>query len=217
VALPAPGVKALAGLTVACLVAGGASFAEAYRATAGQRHLVPAPVVPVAVPPTTTPPTTTPPTTAPRLSLPIKVAPPVQVDIPAVGLAAPVVAVGLDTSRQLDIPAPSLAGWYRLGPAPGAIGPAVIVGHVDTYTGPGVFYRLTAVRTGDEVDIVHAGGARSRFVITAVTVVTKAAFPSAAVFAPTSGPTLRLITCTGAFNPTSRHYVDSLIAWARAV
>jgi hypothetical protein len=92
----------------------------------------------------------------------------------------------------------------------------VIVGHVDNYKGPAIFYRLTAVRAGDEVVVVRADGTRSRFVISAVTVVRKAAFPSTAVFAPTSTASIRLITCTGTFDPRSRHYVDSLIAWGVA-
>jgi sortase (surface protein transpeptidase) len=141
----------------------------------------------------------------------------VSLDIPAVGLSAPIVPVGLDGQGEIDVPAPSVAGWYRLGPAPGATGPAVIVGHVDTYTGPAVFYRLTAVRTGEEVDVVRADGSRARFVITAVTQVNKSAFPSQAVFGPTGGSTIRLITCDGPFNPRSHHYVDSLIAWGVAV
>jgi sortase (surface protein transpeptidase) len=109
-----------------------------------------------------------------------------------------------------------MAGWYRLGSAPGAIGPAVIVGHVDTYKGPAVFYRLTAVRPGDQVLVVRADRSRARFVITRVTTVNKAAFPTTAVFAPTPAASIRLITCTGTFNLHSRHYVDSLIAWGVA-
>jgi sortase (surface protein transpeptidase) len=114
------------------------------------------------------------------------------------------------------MPAPALAGWYRRGPAPGAVGPAVIVGHVDTYQGAAVFYRLTGVRTGEDIDVLRADGSHARFVISGVTEVKKTAFPSTAVFGPTSGATIRLITCTGPFNPTSRHYVDSLIVWGVA-
>jgi sortase (surface protein transpeptidase) len=89
----------------------------------------------------------------------------------------------------------------------------VIVGHVDTYKGPAVFYRLTAVRAGDEVVIVRADGTRSTFVLSAVTVVRKAVFPTQEVFAPTPTASIRLITCTGTFDLRSRHYIDSLIAW----
>lgn len=113
------------------------------------------------------------------------------------------------------MPTPSLAGWYSLGPAPGALGPAVLVGHVDTYKGPAVFYRLTGVRPGDRVQVARADGSRSSFIITKVTVVGKTAFPAKAVFGPTANAAIRLITCTGPFNPASRHYVDSLIAWGK--
>jgi sortase (surface protein transpeptidase) len=96
------------------------------------------------------------------------------------------------------------------------MGPAVLVGHVDSRSGAAVFYRLTAVRAGDEIDVVRADGSRSRFVISGVTVVEKAVFPSDAVFAATPDAAIRLITCTGAFNPRSHHYVDSLIVWGAA-
>lgn len=208
-AVPTPGVKALVGVAVVSLVAAGACFVEAYQATAGQRHLVPAHVALVTTP-------TTPPSTDPPSSLPINVAPPVQVDIAAVGLSARVVPVGLNSADQIVMPSTSVAGWYRLGPAPGAIGPAVIVGHVDSYQGPAVFYRLTAARVGEEIVVVRSDGKRSLFRITGTTVVNKSVFPTAAVFAPTATPTLRLITCTGAFDLSTRHYVDSLIVWAVA-
>jgi hypothetical protein len=209
VVLPTPRVKAFAAVAAVCLVAAGASFFESYRAEAGQRHLVPARTSPVAV-------TTPPATTLATSPLPVAVARPVQVDIPAVGLSAPVVPVGLNVAGQMVMPNPSVAGWYRLGPAPGAVGPAVIVGHVDTYKGAAVFYQLTAVRVGEEIVVVRADGGRSRFVITAVTVVRKAVFPTQDVFAPTPTASIRLITCTGTFDLRSRHYVDSLIVWGVA-
>jgi sortase (surface protein transpeptidase) len=132
-------------------------------------------------------------------------------------MSARIVPVGLDAQgQQLEVPSPALVGWYRLGPAPGAVGPAVIVGHVDMLSGPAAFYRLTGVRTGEVILIVRADGTRSRFVVTRVTQVKKTAFPSTAVFGPTPTPTLRLITCTGPFNPHSHHYIDSLIVWAVA-
>jgi sortase (surface protein transpeptidase) len=140
----------------------------------------------------------------------------VTVTVPAVGLSARVVPIGLDGKGQIEMPAPSVAGWYRVGPAPGAIGPAVLVGHVDSRSGAAVFYRLTAVRAGDEIDVARADGSQSHFAVSAVTAVKKTAFPSDAVFAPTPGAAIRLITCTGAFNPRSHHYVDSLIVWATA-
>jgi Sortase domain len=205
-------VKAFAALAALCLLASVGSAVEAWRSTTGDRHLVPARVphtasapVPVA--------TTRPASTRPAPAVPTSVAPPVMVSIPAVGLSARVVPVGLTGTGQMQMPDPSVAGWYRLGPAPGAVGPSVLVGHVDTLRGPGVFYRLTAVHAGDEVVVVRADGSQARFVISGVTVVNKTAFPTSAVFGPTPAAALRLITCTGEFDPSIHHYLDSLIAW----
>ncbi len=142
---------------------------------------------------------------------------PVSVTVPAIGLAADIVPVALDRDGGMEIPLPNLAGWYRLGPAPGAVGPAVLVGHVDTRSGGAVFYRLTAAQVGDMVMVNRADRSTARFVVTAITIVKKAAFPLDAVFGPTSGPSLRLITCTGPFDPASHHYLDSLIVWANLV
>ena len=132
-------------------------FVQAWRSTAADRHLVPAAVTRIPLPP--------PPVTAPSVSsdptptMPLTVSRPVTVR--AVGLSAAVVPVGLDGNGQIDVPDPSLAGWYQPGPAPGAIGPAVLVGHVDTRSGGAVFYKLTAARPGDEIDVVRADGSQS--------------------------------------------------------
>jgi Sortase domain len=219
--------RQLAVVAGVALVAGAGCFGEAWR-SAGQQHLMPAvsnrsgvvaprnaltetgSLVPTA--PTTTVSTSS----NVGLRAPTRVAPPVRVEIPVVGLSAAIVPVGLTASGDMEIPLPTIAGWYELGPAPGAVGPAVLVGHVDSKSGPAVFYRLTAVHVGDTVVVERADGSRARFLISAVTVVRKAVFPIGAVFAPTPVPSLRLITCTGPFDPRSHHYTDSLIAWAEA-
>ena len=209
----------LAILTAAVLLMGIGCLVEAWRSSGSDRHLVTAPVVrapfaDVPLPAETS--TTQPAAINTSLPVPSGAARPIMVQVPAVGLAAPVVPVGLDAAGQIDLPGWSVAGWYRLGPAPGAVGPAVLVGHVDSRHGPAVFYRLSDVRAGDEVVVVEADGSRARFVISHVTVIKKAAFPLEAVFSPTAGAELRLVTCTGQFDTRSRHYVDSLIAWGVA-
>lgn len=139
---------------------------------------------------------------------------PVQIDVQAVGLRSNVVPVGLTRDGSIAVPPPTVAGWYRQGPAPGALGPAVLVGHIDSSLRAAVFYRLEAVKPGDTIRIVRADGSAVTFRATALTVLNKAAFPTAAVFAPTNGAELRLITCTGPFDTTTLHYVDALIVWA---
>lgn len=139
---------------------------------------------------------------------------PVRIDVAAVGLSSSVVPVGQTSDGSITVPPPTVAGWYHFGPAPGALGPAVLVGHVDSHSRTAVFYGLARVRPGDTVRIVRADNSAVEFRVNAVTVVNKAAFPTAAVFAPTDDAELRLVTCTGAFDTTTHHYVDSLIVWA---
>ena len=139
-----------------------------------------------------------------------------RVAIPAIGLSASVVPVGLDGTGHMQMPEPSVAGWYRPGTAPGVRGPAVLVGHVDSDHGPAVFYRLSGVRLGEKVQVVRADGSTSTYTIGKITVVSKTDFPSQAVFARTRRATIRLITCTGPFDTDTSGYGDSLIVWGHA-
>jgi sortase (surface protein transpeptidase) len=106
------------------------------------------------------------------------------------------------------------AGWFSEGPAPGERGPAVIVGHVDSRDGPGVFHRLAELRAGDLVEVTRTDATVTRFAVTDTFEAPKDAFPTQAVYGPTAGPTLRLVTCTGAFDRAARHYVSNLIVYA---
>src|SRR4051812_8724380 len=147
---------------------------------------------------------------------PARVARPVRVRIPAIGVDAPLVSLGLDASGALEPPRGFReAGWWAGGARPGERGPAVIAGHVDSKTGPAVFFRLDRLRARDPIVIVRRGGSRVRFLVQRVARYRKAAFPTAAVYGPTRGSTLRLITCSGAFDSASGHYLDNTVVYAR--
>ena len=119
----------------------------------------------------------------------------------------------------LSLPVPPLAtavrdaGWYSFTAVPGAAGNAVIVGHVDTYAGPAVFYNLYRLRPGDPV-YVDAGGTRRRFDVTSVREMPKPSFPVNQVFGRTKRHMLWLITCGGAFDDETRHYLDNIVVSA---
>jgi hypothetical protein len=210
-------------LVAVLVIIGIACFGEAWRTAHQPRRLVAAASSPVMASPTGTQSapssgvvSASPTDDGSAAGANITASPPVRVDVPAVGVSAPIEPVGLTADGSIDIPPPTVAGWYREGQAPGGLGPAVLVGHVDSQAGTAVFYRLTGVHVGDQVTVARADGSLARFAISAVTEVRKSSFPTAAVFAPTDGPSLRLITCTGVFDATNHHYVDSLIAWASA-
>lgn len=144
------------------------------------------------------------------------VAAPVRVSVPSVGIDVEVVALGLEPDGSMQVPSDfAVAGWYADGPEPGEPGAAVVAGHVDSYEGPAAFFPLRHVEPGALIVVATADGQRLDFVVEKVTQHPKTAFPTDAVFAPTTGPTLRLVTCGGSFDRAARSYLDNLIVFAR--
>jgi hypothetical protein len=139
---------------------------------------------------------------------------PTSIAIPAIGVHAPIVAVGLQADGAMQVPDPSQVGWYRLGPRPGAPGPAVLIGHVDTHTDPAVFFRLRQLRPGDEILIGQADGTTSRFLVGRLEQHPKTALPTSRIWTTATRPLLRLVTCSGSVNHTTHHYLDNLIVYA---
>ena len=142
--------------------------------------------------------------------------PPVRLEIPAIGVATPLVRLGLEGDGAMAVPEDfGRAGWFTGGPAPGQVGPSVIAGHVDSRTGPAVFYRLRELRPGQAILVGRADGSRLRFVVEQARSYPKAGFPTAAVFGPVPEAALRLITCAGDFDRARGSYRDNLVVFAR--
>jgi sortase (surface protein transpeptidase) len=97
---------------------------------------------------------------------------------------------------------------------PGQIGTAVIEGHVDSQTGPAVFYRLGALHPGDHIDVTLADGMTAVFRVTGVREYTKTDFPTDMIYGPTRYASLRVVTCGGAFDPATGHYLSSVVVFA---
>jgi sortase (surface protein transpeptidase) len=141
---------------------------------------------------------------------------PIRIVIPALGVSARILPLGLNADRTLQVPDSfSEAGWFRGGPEPGEPGPAVIVGHVDSVDGPGVFYRLRALRSGDVVKVMLENGWTVRYLARSHLATPKNDFPTKLVYGHTAKPTLRLITCDGQFDTSTGHFVDNYIVFAR--
>jgi sortase (surface protein transpeptidase) len=110
-----------------------------------------------------------------------------------------------------------VAGWYTGGPRPGEVGSAIIAGHIDSYLGPGVFFRLRLLRPGDLVYIREADGSMVVFRVYAERAYLKDRFPTAKVYGPTVAPELHLITCGGAFDYGTRQYRSNIVVYATEV
>jgi hypothetical protein len=156
---------------------------------------------------------------------------PASITVPKIDAHSTLIPLGLDDTGALAVPPveqPMQASWYAgMDPVfdgdeydPGEVGPAVIAGHVDGVIDgrkgqPGIFHRLSELVPGDEVLIERKDGVTLRFVVYAVERHAKDAFPSDRVYAPTVEPELRLITCGGAFDRGSGHYVDNWVIFAK--
>ena len=124
------------------------------------------------------------------------------------------VPLGLEENGAMETPDPADAGWYSRGPSPGALGPAVITGHV-TWNGPAVFYRLGTMRRGDQVSVTRKDGKTVVFTVTRVARFSKSRFPSQAVYGPIDHAGLRLITCGGTYDAARHKYRDNVVVFAK--
>jgi len=143
---------------------------------------------------------------------------PVSLKIPAIGVNAHVISLGLDASGGVAVPplrTPFLTSWYDRGWAPGQAGPAVLLGHVDSAAvGPAVFYKLGDLARGDLVYVTRKDHRTAVFRVTKVALYPERDFPTGQVYGFTPGPTLRLITCGGDYDERTHLYLDRTIAFA---
>jgi sortase (surface protein transpeptidase) len=151
------------------------------------------------------------------VAAPLRTASPMTIVIPAIGVNAPVTRLDLNTDGTIQVPPLSdhnLAGWYDRSVTPGAKGTSVILGHVDDYAGPSVFYNIKDLRKGEAVDIVRADGVTAVFAVDGVQKATKTNFPTSDVYGNVPYPALRLVTCGGPFDAKTGEYLDSIVVYA---
>lgn len=145
------------------------------------------------------------------------IARPVSLVIPAIGVRTRLIRLGVAPGGGLQVPkTTTVAGWYTRSPRPGAIGSAIIAGHIDSYRGPGIFFRLDQLRPGERVFVRRADGTLAVFRVTSVRTYLKDHFPTAEVYGPVPDAQLRLITCGGAFDPALGSYLSNVVVYAAA-
>ncbi len=150
-----------------------------------------------------------------RQSAPVSL--PVSLTIPAIGVRTNIIHLGLTASGALQVPSSTaVAGWYTGSPRPGAVGSAVIAGHIDSKSGPGVFFQLSSLHPGDRVYVRRADGTLAVFKVTVVRQFAKDSFPTSAVYGAVPDSELRLITCGGTFDPQLGSYLSNTVAYAVA-
>jgi hypothetical protein len=147
--------------------------------------------------------------------------PPVSVSIPAIGVTSKLLHLGLNKDGSIQVPnlitSANEAAWYKYSATPGQIGTSVIEGHVDSYGGPAVFYRLGALRPGNRINVTRADGITAIFRVTGVREYVKDKYPANTIYAPANFAALRLITCGGGFDAVTGHYLSSVVVYASLV
>jgi hypothetical protein len=200
-----PGARTLLALAVVLALAGSGALALAAAGAPGPGRVTPPPALPVA-----------PPQAGPIVLAP---SPPVALDVPSIGVRTALLTLGLNADGTVEVPPleSDEPGWYDGSPTPGEIGPAVILGHVDSArSGPTVFYNLTALLPGDTIGVTRADGTTVTFHVDEVARYPKRAFPTEAVYGDLEHAGLRLITCGGAFDRSAGSYEDNIVVYASA-
>ena len=147
----------------------------------------------------------------------LEAARPVSLEIPALSLSVPFSApLGLAASGEIAVPEDyDSVGWYEYSPTPGELGPAVVLGHVDSVSGPAVFFSLGQLQPGDEITITREDGSRARFAVEALERYEQSDFPTEKVYGNIDHAGLRLITCSGIFERGAARYTHNLVVYAR--
>jgi len=147
-----------------------------------------------------------------------RVARPVALTIPAIHVRTVLEKLGRTPQGTLQVPdTTTIAGWYTGSPRPGEIGSSIIAGHIDSTSGPGVFFRLRLLRPGNLVYVRRADGTLVVFRVNGEHMYPKDDFPTEQVYGPVPDAELRLITCGGVFDPTTGSYLSNVVVYASQI
>ena len=161
---------------------------------------------------TTPPPAST--ATSETVGLPMRL----KIDTRAVKVDAAVEYVGHTENSAMGVPKQrENVAWFKLGTTPGQPGNAVIAGHLDSKTGPAVFWHLGELKPGDVVSVVNDKDETTRFEVKKREVYETEEAPLHEVFGPSETARLTLITCDGAFDQETRTYDRRLVVYTEKI
>ncbi len=144
---------------------------------------------------------------------------PARLLIPALGIDAPIEAVGQDENGLMAAPGSvNAVGWYSIGAQPGESGNAVMAGHLDDFKGrPAVFWELDKLQPGDEVVVRFGDEDEVRFEVIAVEEYDADAAPLVRIFGVDFERDLNLITCAGVWDAENNLYERRVVVYTRLV
>jgi len=143
---------------------------------------------------------------------------PVLLSIPSIGVRTHLTRLGLQKDGTVEVPSdPALAGWFQRGPPPGAAGSSVILGHVDSTSGPAVFYRLRELQPGERIAVRLDDASTVYFRVHSVTTYANEDFPAQKVYGRQGRSVLNLVTCGGSYDAANGGYQSNVVVNARRI
>jgi sortase (surface protein transpeptidase) len=141
---------------------------------------------------------------------------PTHLRVPLASVDTDIIQIGQNADGTIELPTSyDIVGWYKYGPTPGELGPAIIVGHVDSYKGLAVFWYLKDLKTNDEIDVNRTDGSVAKFVVAKVEEVSQDSFPTDEVYGPINYAGIRLITCGGEFSHATGRYNHNIVVFGK--
>jgi sortase (surface protein transpeptidase) len=141
---------------------------------------------------------------------------PHKIDIPAVRIHSIIEPVTYLENGQMGVPGNTdRVGYLSTAVLPGAVGNAIMDGHVDTYTGPAVFYPLKKLKRGDHVYVTGDNGCKLQFVVESVKFYLTPEAPIQMIFGPTEERRLNLITCAGRYSRSKKEHEGRLVVFTK--
>ncbi|MCM3609984.1 class F sortase [Planococcus sp. MERTA32b] len=143
---------------------------------------------------------------------------PARVAIPSIGVDAAIEATGILENGEMGVPEDiNQVGWFEPGFKVGAKGHSVLAGHVDSLTGPAIFYHLKKVEAGEKVFVTDRDGREMVYEIQGKTSYPTDEAPIEEIFGPSGSRMINLITCTGTFNRDIGSHEERLVVTAKLI
>ncbi|TWT06444.1 sortase [Planococcus sp. CPCC 101016] len=143
---------------------------------------------------------------------------PAKIEVPSIGVKANIEPTGILDNGEMGVPEDvDQVGWFKPGFKAGAKGNAVLAGHVDSLTGPAVFYELKNVEVGETVILTDADGREMVFEVKNLTSYETDEAPIEEIFGSSDKRMINLITCTGDFNRDIGSHEERLVVTAELI
>ncbi len=143
---------------------------------------------------------------------------PIRLVIPSLKIRSPIIQLGLQANGQVVVPKDAkTVGWFRYGVTPGQLGSAVLLAHVDSYVGPGVFFYLKTIKVGALINVTLLNGEVAQFQVKKIAMYSKSSFPSLLVYTANGKRELNLVTCGGVFDRKIRSYKSNVVVFSTFV